>query len=483
MAIAKRQILIVHGWSDTYESFQPLKNLLVAAGHQTAQVFLGTYSSMRDDVTFDDLATGLQRRFTEMTLNGVLNLAPFSLDVIVHSTGGPVVRHWLNHYLSDICKGDLARCPVRSLIMLAPANFGSRLAAQGKSALAKLFKGGMATGSQTGKRILEGLELGSPVLWRIADGDLFASERRYPCTKQGPFVYVLSGSDTYGHLRGLVAKGANENGSDGTIRAAAASLNSIKIRANYTEPAHPKAEILFQPNEPFAFRIMPGMNHSTIVPRGDATTTNATFALIQQCLSVATPEEYTQLRDRWEGETKAFFEGEKAKTSDAAVDPHQQFVVRVQDEIGNDVTDYRLDFHVVDDSIRSSAWHDDAETLLKLQAYQEFTVFLTENVLLDVQPHSVNPSYRTFFVNLRRLDELRARLEADARRPFIGMNVDAVPRGQGLTYATDQLRYFRVDAPLRSEGGQPVTFFKESTSTLVDISLQGVQGPEVIQVL
>ena len=96
----------------------------------------------------------------------------------------------------------------------------------------------------------------------------------------------------------------------------------------------------------------------------------------------------------------------------------------------------------------------------------------------------VAAGHRTaFFVNLRRLDELRARLEADARRPFIGMNVDAVPRGQGLTYATDQLRYFRVDAPLRAEGGQPVTFFKESTSTLVDISLQGVQGPEVIQVL
>ena len=82
-------------------------------------------------VTFDDLATGLQRRFMELGEKGTLTLEPFSLDIIVHSTGGPVVRHWLNHYLTDVCKGDLARCPVRSLIMLAPANFGSRLAAQG----------------------------------------------------------------------------------------------------------------------------------------------------------------------------------------------------------------------------------------------------------------------------------------------------------------------------------------------------------------
>ena len=63
------------------------------------------------------------------------------------------------------------------------------------------------------------------------------------------------------------------------------------------------------------------------------------------------------------------------------------------------------------------------------------------------------------------------------------MNVDAVPRGVGLTYATDQLRYFPVDRPLQTQGGLPATFFKESTSTLVDIALQGVQGPEVIRVL
>jgi pimeloyl-ACP methyl ester carboxylesterase len=483
MANERRQILIVHGWSDSYESFRPLKNLLVAAGYQTTQVFLGTYASMRDDVTFDDLATGLQRRFVELGRIGTITLEPFSLDVIVHSTGGPVVRHWLNHYLSDVCQGDLARCPVRSLIMLAPANFGSRLAAQGKSALAKLFKGGMEHGFQTGKRILEGLELGSPVLWRIAEGDLFASERRYPCTAQGPFVYVMSGSDTYGHLKGLVAKGANENGSDGTVRAAAASLNSIKINADYRQPDDPKPLIVLQRNEPFAFRIMPGMNHSTIVPKQDLPQAHETFAQIQQCLAVSTLEQYRALSDRWEGETKAFFDGERLKKPEDAIDPHQQFIVRVRDEIGNDVTDYRLEFHVVDASIPSSCWQNDEEVLRKLQAYTDLTVFLQEQVLLDVQPHSVNPSYRTLFVNLRRLQELREKLQAHDRHPYIGMNVDAVPRGQGLTYDTDRIRYVPVDIPLLVEGDRRVTFFKESTSTLVDVCLQGVQGPEVIRVL
>jgi hypothetical protein len=479
------QVLIVHGWSDTYESFEPLKDLLVAAGYQTTQVFLGTYASMRDDVTFDDLATGLQRRFMELGAKGTLTLEPFSLDIIVHSTGGPVVRHWLNHYLSDICHGDLARCPVRSLIMLAPANFGSRLAAQGKSALAKLFKGGMENGFQTGKRILEGLELGSPVLWRIAEGDLFASERRYPCAPKGPFVYVMSGTDTYGHLKGFVAKGANENGSDGTIRAAAASLNSIKVNLNYTDPDNPVPGIVLQPNEPFAFRVMPGMNHSTIVPKDPSGQANATFVRIRQCLAVSTPAQYKALTDEWEADTKAFFDAERIKPSGASVDPHQQFIVRIRDEIGNDVSDYRMEFHVVDDTIQHSSWQgeDPDNILVKLRQYQDLTVFLQEQVLLDVQPHSVNPSYRTFFVNLRQLDELREMLRANPRKPFIAMNIDAVPRGQGLLYDTDRLRYFPVDVPLPAGNGRSLTFFKESTSTLVDITLQGVQGPEVIRVL
>jgi hypothetical protein len=472
MSQLRRQVLIVHGWSDRWSSFQPLKERLIAAGYDTAQVFLGNYASMRDDVTFDDLALGLQRRFAEMQKDGALSLEPFSLDVIVHSTGGPVVRHWLSHYLMDVCKKDLARCPIHSLIMLAPANFGSRLAVQGKSALAKLFKGGMESGFETGKQILEGLELGSPVLWRIAEDDLFGSESQYPTGRNGPFVYVMSGSATYGRLKGLVAKGANENGSDGTIRAAAASLNSIKIQANFTEPERPDVQVVLQRNEPFAFRIVPDVDHTSIVPR-EANSGAASFAEIQRCLSVSSLDDYRSLSAQWERETAAFFAREREK-SGGGVDPHQQFIVRVRDQIGNPVADYRLEFHVVDDSIRSSSWHNDEETLGKLLQYQEYTQILQDEVLTDVQTHSVNPSHRTLFVNLKRLAELTARLRAERPGAYIGMNVDAVPRGVDLSYDTDRLRYLRVDTPLPEPGGRLITFFKEHTSTLVDISLRSV---------
>ena len=133
-------VLIIHGWSDNYESFRPLKSWFSATGYRAEEVFLGNYESMEDHVTFDDLAVGLQVQLDALIADKRLPpLTPFSLDVVVHSTGGPVFRHWLDYHLNEICLGDAARNPVRTVIMLAPANFGSRLAAQGKSALAMLF--------------------------------------------------------------------------------------------------------------------------------------------------------------------------------------------------------------------------------------------------------------------------------------------------------------------------------------------------------
>jgi len=133
MPDATREVLIVHGWSDSYESFQPLKNLLVAAGYQTTQVFLGTYASMRDDVTFDDLATGLQRRFTEMGKDGTLTLQPFSLDIIVKMA--------LEHYGPQVTGASFkvgevklsvrdGRGTLRNIDIGNPAGFGSPRAAR-----------------------------------------------------------------------------------------------------------------------------------------------------------------------------------------------------------------------------------------------------------------------------------------------------------------------------------------------------------------
>ena len=50
------QVLIVHGWSDTSNSFHPLAKFLTANGYQTKTIWLGDYISMEDDVRVQDVA-------------------------------------------------------------------------------------------------------------------------------------------------------------------------------------------------------------------------------------------------------------------------------------------------------------------------------------------------------------------------------------------------------------------------------------------
>lgn len=476
-------ILILHGWSDNYESFKPLKDWLRAQGYQADQVFFGDYESMQDDVTFDDLADGLQSRFEEMVKEGkILRLDPFSLDVVVHSTGGLVVRHWLHHYLEDICNGDVEKCPIRHLIMLAPANFGSRLAQEGQSGLAKLFKGGVQHGFQTGRAILQGLELGSPITWQIAGQDLFGEQKIYRSIKdQGPFLFVFSGTATYGELKGFVAPGANEDGSDGTVRAASASLNSIKIVVNcYNQP---KPNVDRGNYDPIAFALVSGKNHTEIVPR-DAGKAHPTFEKIKQCLSVNKDQEYEGLRLQFEADNKAFYDGEKGKEDDQRVHRYQQFLVHVSDDMQNEVDDYRIDFHVVDKNIAGSSWDaKDLRTLDALKKYQKETQFLQQKVIADVEKHSGNPSYRTFFVNLDKLEELQRDLRGNFPGAYVGMNIDAIGPTKDLTYDTDKLRYLPVDGEIPDGQGQKVTFFKENTSTLVEIEVQRMPGPGVMKLV
>ncbi len=53
-------VVIVHGWSDTSDSFKPLAQWLKGQGFKTLNLFLGDYISMEDDVTIDDAAKAME---------------------------------------------------------------------------------------------------------------------------------------------------------------------------------------------------------------------------------------------------------------------------------------------------------------------------------------------------------------------------------------------------------------------------------------
>jgi alpha-beta hydrolase superfamily lysophospholipase len=57
-------------------------------------VRLGDYVSLDDDITFDDLADALEKAWQDEALP----IRPRSVDVLIHSTGALVVRHWMTRY-------------------------------------------------------------------------------------------------------------------------------------------------------------------------------------------------------------------------------------------------------------------------------------------------------------------------------------------------------------------------------------------------
>jgi pimeloyl-ACP methyl ester carboxylesterase len=489
-----KPILVLHGWSDDYESFQPLRKMLAAAGYAAVPILLGNYRSMEDHTTFDNLAEGLQARIQELIAVGQLPtqrvtvasadgsertvevLAPFSLDVIAHSTGGPVVRHWLTRYLKNVAGGLAATmCPIHRMILLAPANFGSRLAAQGQSALAMIFRGGVKHDFQTGRAILQGLELGSPFLCSLADRDLFA-ERLYPVERdKGPYVFVFSGTKTYSQLKGLVAPGATEDGSDGTIRAASAAMSSIRIRADFTD-VQPGITFGWQRNEPIAFRLVEDRNHSEIVPRDGAG--QPVFALIRRCLAVNDWAAYQAVRAAFDAANEEFYAAQRA-TADG-VRAYQQFVVRVLDDMDVEVDDYQLSFHVVADDKTTSTWSEQTPTG-QLAAYQEYTTTLQRDVIVHVQAHSVRPAYRTFFVDLDGLKALQAKLDLLPGKPFIAMNIEAMSPTPGVVFDTDRLHYLPLNGSFADPNGRATTFFAPNTTTLVDIRLKPLPGTSIFE--
>ena len=187
------QIAIVHGWSDSSKSFYDLRDFLSASGYSATEIWLTDYVSMADEVRVEDVAKRMDAVINAALAEGRLT-KPF--DLIVHSTGGLVAREWLSRYYPNGKNADGIDAPVKRLLMLAPANFGSKLASMGKSMVGRVIKG-WDNWLQTGTEMLTSLELASSYQWELARRDLLkadggAGESPYGRDKVWPFVIVGS---------------------------------------------------------------------------------------------------------------------------------------------------------------------------------------------------------------------------------------------------------------------------------------------------
>ena len=386
--MAGRPIIILHGWSDTSVRFEPLARFLRAElGCDISIIPLANYISMEDEVRFDDLATAMQAAWKRHELP----TGKGSVDAIVHSTGGLVIRDWLQRHYSPEC------APIKHLVMLAPANFGSPLAHKGRSLIARVYKGFIAKRPvgepfETGTHILKGLELASPYTWRLADRDRFG----YGGTMYQPgnvLCTVLVGNKGFRGIKAI----ANEDGSDGTVRLSTANMDCVRIKAVFPADPDDVGHDVFYDMEAScgstAFGVMDGYNHLSITlshraDRSLAWVKNRTrsdstlLAHIVEALTV-TDDDFHAWRDQLAESNKALLP--KAATRSDEKHGFQNTVVHVEDQYGVGVGDYLLEFYEKDDVKGRIAEFVHASAIRKVHVYSD------------------DPSYRSIYVDCTRL--------------------------------------------------------------------------------
>ncbi|MEJ2345258.1 MAG: alpha/beta hydrolase [Gammaproteobacteria bacterium] len=362
-------LVIIHGWSDDSTSFERLGNLLVREGvaDRVTHVRLGNYISMDDEVRMDDIVAALN---TAWENEPALSWKARSVDVIVHSTGGLVVRHWLSQMPPEAV-------PIKRLVMLAPANFGSPLAHTGRSFIGRVAKGWKRDKPfQTGTHVLKALELASPYSWDLAFDDRFTTKQYY-----GPgriLCTVLVGNTGYSGISAL----ANKPGTDGTVRLSTANLNCAYLEADFSDdPLAPVTKSKGGKGQT-AFGVMDGENHSTVAAKQGGPENDATLPAIVAALRV-TDKGFPDWCQEMDAHTSAVM----AAREDDGRNYHgfQHTVFKVQDQFGNAVDDYVIELYLDEKS--------------KASRNARVTRQIQEDVIVSVHAYGDDSSMRSMLID------------------------------------------------------------------------------------
>lgn len=436
MARARNPVLILHGWSDNADSFVPLSGYLKTKGYQTENLFLADYISMADDVAIDDAAKAMETAVRQKFVRGELK---FPFDLIVHSTGGLVARAWLSrHYTGEASTA----LPVQRLLMIAPANFGSRLATAGQTILGRIAKG-WDHGFHTGKLMLDGLELGSPFQWGLAANDLFALDADEPGTIYGAervWPFVLVGSMPYqSGLRQM----ANENGADGTVRVSAANLNAYGATLDFTREDAPTVLGMTANNSAtavahaalipwqhrygedieFPLAVLPHRDHTSITDptvRGDGESVQEQSEFQDRLLAaLACPDfdSYRAIQKDWRAYSDRV---QDAQSADENHHMHMQLNVFVVDEYQKPVDDYMIEFiapNYAQNSDLTGVFHD--------------------RVITDVHKCQQNAAIRSIYIDRQRMFELFYGGIADGQTKELRLSISASAPGDNVRYFED----------------------------------------------
>ena len=334
-------LVFVHGWSVTSkDTYGGLPEAIQAHARdnniqiETRHIYLGRYISFHDEVAMDDLARAMEYA-VQNDLQGVREFS-----CITHSTGGPLVRRWIDlHYGAK----RLSACPLRHLIMLAPANHGSALAIIGKGRLSRIKA--WFQGVEPGQRVLDWLCLGSNEAWELQD-----SFTGYTLENQNVYPFVLSGETIDPSFYDFLNAYLVEKGSDGVIRLTAANLNYSFFRLEQSDERYDDGGgnyiLVDSPGKrrrppKTAFGVIPGASHSgtkigimrSVTP--DNAHNKPVVDTVIQCLKVNTWLQYEARIDELESETDR-------QQHSSGHSRCVMFIFRIRDDAGDSISDYDL---------------------------------------------------------------------------------------------------------------------------------------------
>ncbi|MGZ4954034.1 MAG: esterase/lipase family protein [Methylobacter sp.] len=409
-------VVFVHGWSvtntDTYGGLPEAveKNADPGLSIQVANLYLSKYVSFADEVNMEDIARGMQQAVSVEILPKLANGERFTC--ITHSTGGPVVRKWVELFFNE----QLNQCPIQHLIMLAPANHGSALAQLGKGRLSRMKF--FAEGVEPGVGVLDWLELGSDQSWALN-----LSWLDYSCISSGLYVFVLTGQTIDRKLYDNLNSYTGELGSDGVVRVAATNMNYGLIRLIQKDGRF-KLEKEKRP-EKFAFGVVPGLSHSGeekgIIRsvKGDYDLSHPTVKWVLHCLSVNSEVTYKKAVKALASLTAQTQETERKRSAKELFLFEREFITSRY---------CMFVFHIVDD--RKNSLNDYDVIFTAGPKYDEN--HLPPGFFVDRQRNQLNPGKLTYYIDYDVMAEWLARPELEGK---LGFKIIARP-SSGYAYYT-----------------------------------------------
>lgn len=217
-------IVLIHGYSseraDTPADIQAIYGTLVSdlqrrfAEPPLPSINFSRYISLDDSVDVDDLSLALDRAL-QVHPSGLLDVER-GFNAIVHSTGSLVVRNWVRRFSPK-------KSPLKRLVHLAGANFGSGWGHIGEKQLVRWGRYALHAGEERGLAVLKALELGSS--WTLDLHRHFLQPGNDMLGDYGVMEFNIVGSQVPAPWMIVPVRYGKEDGSDGVVRVAGSNLN------------------------------------------------------------------------------------------------------------------------------------------------------------------------------------------------------------------------------------------------------------------